>query len=104
MHGIPTFEDTVQHVLSWAEVIVGATLALHACYAFWRNWTADQGILAAQHPELVRRRSRAAGAADPGARHDDGQRVVLLQRRAVLHRRRAGQRAPVTTGPAASIV
>lgn len=37
------------HVLSWSEIIVGATLAIHACYAYWRNWIADagfQGILA----------------------------------------------------------
>jgi hypothetical protein len=37
------------HVLSWAEIIVGGTLAIHACYAYWRNWIADagfQGILA----------------------------------------------------------
>lgn len=37
------------HVLSWAEIIVGGTLAIHACYAYWRAWIADagfQGILA----------------------------------------------------------
>ena len=32
------------HYFSWALILVGGTLAVHAFYAYWRNWTPEAGI------------------------------------------------------------
>jgi hypothetical protein len=32
------------HYFSWAVVLVGGTLAVHAFYAYWRNWIPEAGI------------------------------------------------------------